>query len=261
MRRYKNQFKNIIIFPESKKPYSKHYSKELKQIFKKNKKINVMVDSSLGPVPIELDEMYPFAQSIFPDVLDKQTEEEIARIFNFFTKNKNLICWKGRDTLKEIESQNNNEFDFDIKRVSAVSDIQFGKNASNAFIKGEIKIVKSKKTGKIRNIYSDNKHILSMRAEDGLFTLKIEGGKLLHKKFKFPQLRVVIKNEVVSFIKEGKSVFAKFVVECDPDIHPADECLIVNERDNLIAVGRSLLNSDEMLLFKQGVAVKTREYI
>jgi archaeosine-15-forming tRNA-guanine transglycosylase len=35
----------------------------------------------------------------------------------------------------------------------------------------------------------------------------------------------------------------------------------VNENDTLLAVGRTLLNRDEMLAFRHGMAVKTRESI
>ncbi len=149
----------------------------------------------------------------------------------------------------------------DIKRVSAVADMQFGKSASKVLFNGNIKIVKSKKTGKIRNIYCNEQHILSMRASDGLFTLKINGAQLLHNYFNHPKLRVTVENDAVSFIKEGKSVFAKFVQDCDPDILPLDECLIVDEKDNLLSVGRCLLNRSEMLSFNYGMAVKTRESI
>jgi len=258
--RYNHPSKKIIIFPEGTKPYSSFYSDEIKQIFKKNGKVSIIIDSSLGPVPIELDEMYPFAQSVFPEILDKETESELTKLFDAFSKNKDIICWTGNNTLKEIESQKI-DFDLDILRVSAVSDMQFGKNASKALFDGEIKIVKSKKTGKIRNIICNDKHILSMRAEDGLFTLKIEGGKRLHSYFKKPKLRVIIDNDAIPFVKEGKSVFAKFVKDCDPDLRPYDECLIVDSKDNLLAIGRCLLNRMEMVSFNYGVAVKVREYI
>ena len=125
---------------------------------------------------------------------------------------------------------------------------------------GKIKIIKSKKTGKIRNIYCDGKHILSMRASDGMFTLKMDGARILHKFFKYPSLRVTVEKDVVPFIKEGKSVFAKFVKDCDSELRPSDECLIVDEKDNLFAVGRCLLNRLEMLSFDYGMAVKTREH-
>ncbi len=100
-----------------------------------------------------------------------------------------------------------------------------------------------------------------MRAEDGLFTLKAHGAKLLHRYFKKPKLRVVIEEDAIPFVKECKSVFAKFVVECDSELRPYDECLIVDEKDNLLAVGRILLNRDEMLSFDYGIAVKTRDAV
>ena len=100
-----------------------------------------------------------------------------------------------------------------------------------------------------------------MRAEDGLFTLKSEGAKIIHKKIKKPNLRVIIDKDAIPFVKEGKSVFAKFVKNCDSNLRPYDECLVVDEKDNLIAIGRCILNKDEMLSFNFGVAVKTREVI
>lgn len=260
-KRYTAPFKTTIVFPEEGKTYSVFYHKQIKKIFKKNSNLNIFVDSYLGPVPIELDEMYPFAQSVFPDEIDNETKEFLKQLFDRFTKNKKIIYWKGNKTLNEIKSMKKQNIDFDIKRISTVLDFQFGKSAAKALLNRNIKIVKSEKTGKIRNIYCDSKHILSMRAEDGLFTLKINGAKLLHNFFQFPKLRVIVEEDAVPFIKEGKSVFAKFVIDCDPELRPMDECLIVNKKDELIGVGRCLLNRLEMLSFNYGVAVKTREQI
>lgn len=260
--RYETMPKNIVVFPEGGKPYSSFYSKEIQKIFDKNNNVGIVVDSSLGPVPIELDEMYPFAQSVFPYITDAETEEMITEMFDVFTEGKNVICWTDDETLEEIKPACvKDKDDFDVVRVSSVSDMQFGRNASKALLNGRVRIVKSRKTGKIRNIYCDGKHVLSMRASDGLFTLKIDGGRLLHRFFKNPRLRVVVNKEAATFVKEGKSVFAKFVKDCDPDLRPFDECLIVDEQDNLLAVGRTLLNPEEMLSFQNGVAVKTREHI
>jgi len=259
--RYHTSFGTTIVFPDGGKPYSTYYFDQIKKIREKNCETNIIIDSALGPVPVELDEMYPYAQSVFPEIIDKESEEEITKIFESFTRGKNVICWEDKNTVDELEKSKREKNNFDIIRISAVSDTQFGKNASKALFKGEVKLVKSKKTGKIRNIYCDNKHILSMRASDGLFTLKIEGGRLLHKYFKPPKMRVVVEKDAVEFVKEGKSVFAKFVKDCDADFRPLDECLIVDEKDNLLAVGRCLLNRVEMLSFNYGMAVKTREHI
>ncbi len=259
MDRYEFDYKNIVVFPEGGKPYSNYFSEQVKKIHKSN--VNIIVNSNLGPVPIELDEMYPFAQSIFPKIIDNETEKEVRKVFSDFIKNKNIIWWKGNVTLKEIKKFKEKKLDKDLQRISAVSDIQFGKGAGEALLKGKIRIIKSKKTNKIRNIYCNNKHILSMRASDGMFTLKIDGAILLHKFFKYPKLRVVIDEDAIPFIKNGKSVFSKFVKDCDCNLRPLDECLIVDEKDNLLAVGRCLLNKLEMLSFNYGMAAKTRKHI
>jgi len=259
LERYKESYDTTIVFPEGTKPYSIYYADKIRKIYKRNCKTNILIDSHLGPVPLELDEMYPFAQSIFPDVTDMETEEYINKIFDEFIKNKNVICWIGPSTLKELQLNKEECKDFDIVRISAISDMQFGIGAGKTLLNGKVRIVKSKKTRKIRNIFLNEKHVLSMRAEDGMFTLKIEGAKLLHKSFKHPKLRVVVKNNATPFIEEGKSVFSKFVKYCDPELRPYDECLIVNENDKLIAVGRCILNQIEMLSFNFGIAVKTRE--
>jgi 7-cyano-7-deazaguanine tRNA-ribosyltransferase len=261
LERYKPVFKTTVVFPEGGKPYSKFYFKEIKDIFKKNSSVNILVDSYLGPVPLELDEMYPFAQSVFPEFVDKETEENISEIFDGFIDKKNLICWRGKQTLNEIDENKKSNSDLDRQRVSAVCDMQFGKNASKALLNGTLKLVKSKKTEKIRNVYNNEKHVLSMRANDGLFTLKIDGAIMLHKYFKFPKMRVIVKDDAVPFIKDGKSVFSKFVEDCDPDLRPFDECLVVDKKDNLLAVGRCLLNRTEMHSFMHGMAVKNRENI
>jgi 7-cyano-7-deazaguanine tRNA-ribosyltransferase len=62
----------------------------------------------------------------------------------------------------------------------------------------------------------------------------------------------------VEFVREGKSVFAKFVADSDPEIRPYQEVIVVDEEDEFLGTGRALLNSKEMRSFKKGVAVKIR---
>jgi len=94
-----------------------------------------------------------------------------------------------------------------------------------------------------------------------MFTLKLEGGKRLHKRFPSPRFRVIVDSDASSFVMEGKSVFSKFVIDADKLLYPFDECIIVDEHDEFLAVGRCLLNRGEMLSFTSGQAVKTREHI
>ena len=237
MERYTPFFKDSIVAKEGEKPYSRN--EKLKKI-----KANVIVDASIGPIPIELDEIYPVAQSIFPRYIDSETRKYVARIFKKF--------------YRSIEA-NEMEMEYDLRKIRSVADYQFGKGAGNALFNGEVKIIKSKATGKIRNVYCDGKHVVSMRASDGFFTLKKEGGRRLHSFFDFPRLRVVVDREAIPFIKEGRNIFAKFVVECDKELRPYDEVLIVSEDDELVAIGQAIMNREEMLSFDHGMAVKNRE--
>ena len=259
--RYKTNSKNLLVFPEGGKPYFVYYKNYINKVFDKYSDLNIIIDSHLGPVPLELDEMYPFAQSIYPCMVDKESEEIVVKIYNKFTKDKKIFCWTKNQKIFDIDESKVEKVNFDLKKIYAISDMQFGQGAGKILLKGSVNIVKSKKTQKIRNIYCNNIHILSMRAHDGMFTLKIGGAKLLHDLFKPPLLRVIIKKDAVPFIKEGKSVFAKFVKDCDNNLRPYDECLVVDEKDNLLAVGRCILNKFEMLSFEYGMAVKIREHI
>jgi len=124
---------------------------------------------------------------------------------------------------------------------------------------GSIGIIKSRKTGKIRNVLVDDDHVVSMRAHDGLFTLKRLGAERLMKIFPSPRLRIIIDDEVAEFIQEGKNAFAKFVVDMDKDLRPMDEVIIVNSKDEILGIGQVILTRDEAMAFDRGIAVKVRE--
>jgi 7-cyano-7-deazaguanine tRNA-ribosyltransferase len=69
---------------------------------------------------------------------------------------------------------------------------------------------------------------------------------------------VVVETDSGAFNRKGRSVFAKFVLEADPELRPWEEVLVVDEEDELLAVGRALMNREEMLAFSVGQAVKVR---
>ncbi|OYT28580.1 tRNA-guanine(15) transglycosylase [Thermoplasmatales archaeon ex4572_165] len=253
----------IIVLPESEKPYHISYEPEIKKIQEHNPNVEIIIDSALGPVPIFLDEMYPFSQSVFPKNIDKQTKSITRKYFKEFIKGKEVIYWDNEKSLQKIKksSEKTNEQNEDRKRIIAVASMQFGKDAGDILFSGALSFVKSKKTNKIRNVYNSNEHVVSLRASDGLFTLKLAGGQLIHKHSSFPRYRIIVDDDAVPFIKEGKSVFSKFVVGGDQILRPFDECIVVDNNDTFLGVGRCLLNVDEMKDFSFGQAVKMRENI
>ena len=145
----------------------------------------------------------------------------------------------------------------ELRRIRVVANYQFGRHASKAFPK-TIQITRSPNTHRIRHIYNNDKLLATYRPKDGLLALSPPGGQALLSVFKPPRLRVEVVLGVEEFIKAGGNVFCKHVQSVDPELRPAEEVLVVDAKDRLLAVGRSFFNAEEMLSFKIGVAVKVR---
>ncbi len=150
-----------------------------------------------------------------------------------------------------------NRYISDIEKVKSILDYQFGSDASKLIPKN-LRIKKSRKTGRIRWIHEGRELIAVVRARDHLIIPKEKLLKRLHEKFKFPKLRVVIHEEAIPFVSEGKSVFAKFVLKIDPELRAGDEVLVVDKKDNLIRGGTLILSPKEVMDFQRGMAVRVR---
>jgi len=253
----------MIVFDESSKPYSRFRQQEMREVLAKCDS-HFFVESVLGPVPIELDEMYPIAQSVLPTRRDREAVEGLKEMMERMSHEHPYaiaVGWDGRQTLETLAMmcEEAPKFDIDLARVKAVADMQFGRGAGAALLDGGVELKKSENTGKIRNVLVDGEHILSMRANDGFFTLKPAGAERLRKAFPAPALRVRVKEDSVPFNREGKNVFCTFVEDCDPGVRPMDEVLVVDPSDELVAVGRAQLTRDEMFAFRSGIAVKVRD--
>jgi len=69
----------------------------------------------------------------------------------------------------------------------------------------------------------------------------------------------VVIDDVQEFIKSGRNVFARHVVEADSEIRANDEVIVVNESDEVLATGKAVLSAFEMLESSRGVAVSVRQ--
>lgn len=252
--RYVPYFDKAVLFEDTKgKPYSRVYTEE----FAKARKAGYtpVVVTAFGPVPAELDELYPLAQSLFPEILDMETEMESERLmFQCLSE----LGFKSAINPAQIPDDGQEEFDADLIRAKAVARYQFGIPAADALFRGEIQLITSKKTGKIRNVISDGEHVLSMRAGDGLYTLRMEGAKRIVEAVPAPHMRVVVMDDSVPFVSEGRNAFAQFVTDCDPEIRLMDEVIVTDKNDTPIATGRAFLVPFEIKNMKKGMAVKVR---
>jgi 7-cyano-7-deazaguanine tRNA-ribosyltransferase len=219
--------------------------------------VQLLVKTPFGPIPLELDQAYPFAQAHEPQRWDRDAGKN-------FTRALDEACaahgWKLRP-LAEVEAlpAPEREPDLDAARVEATVRWQFGPGAAEALLAGGQRYRKSRKTGRVRNVFAGGEHVLSLRAADGLGTLKLAGGRRLHAALAAPRLRVVVDQDSAPFQVQGRNAFARFVLAMDPALRPGDECLFVDAADAYLGVGRVLLGPDEVGTFRRGVAAQARE--
>ena len=143
----------------------------------------------------------------------------------------------------------------DLKRIRSIANYQFGKGVGLKLFPENVKIEYSKRTGRIRYVYLNGERLVTLRPTDGLFSLSVAGAKRI---VKIAKCVVRVQNDVAEFVAEGKDVFVKHVVWADENIRPKDEVIVVNEKGDVLAVGRALLSGEEMKTFRDGVAVKVR---
>jgi 7-cyano-7-deazaguanine tRNA-ribosyltransferase len=255
--------KGLVVLPEGKRPFAERYAPIVERIHA-IADVHPVVKSAWGPVPLELDHVWPMSQSIVPDPYDLEALEAAEVFFREWAAGAGYsfgLLWEGDSSLDELRARapGGRVVDWKASRIRATADFQFGRGASDALLDGSVSYVISKNTGKIRNVIVDREHVLSLRAEDGLFSLKAAGARRLHKTFSSPRLRVVVDEDAAPFLRQGKNVFAKFVTDADPEIRPGDEALVVTPGDELVAVAQTSMNRREMLAFNRGLAARVRE--
>ena len=278
----------LLLLPDKGiKPYTKYYENLLRKILeKKLAHVHIAFLTIFGVVPSELEEIYPIQQSVTPTILDNDAIFYVkTRVEEYLTKNiyDQIFYLKGENDFDIVIKKCSEKFKINIlddinvllesfigissdernevlEKLQCVANYQFGKEAGKIlFGNGKITWKRSRETGKIRYIYKDDQLLLSLIPSSGLFTLTIKAAKILLEKFKPPRLRVIVSKDAEPFVKKGRSVFSKFIVYNDPEIRPGDEVIIVNKKDEILAVGRAVLAGTEFSSFKRGVAVKTRK--
>jgi 7-cyano-7-deazaguanine tRNA-ribosyltransferase len=142
----------------------------------------------------------------------------------------------------------------DITRLRAVADYQFGRGAGAA---DDTRVEYSTNTGKPRHLWASEELVANYRPNDALFTVTIAGAKKLValQGFKYG---VRVMDDVVEFVEQGKNVFAKHVRDAGESIRPGDEVVVVDGSGEVVAVGKSKMNREDMLSYKTGIAVRVR---
>ncbi len=133
--------------------------------------------------------------------------------------------------------------------VSATVDYQFGAGAGKMLL-GPDTDFRGKPYGTIL-CKLDGTQLCSYIGSSGTVSLTLEGARRLQD-----IERYWVRLEAPR--AKGGSVFAVGVSKADPRVRPGDEVIVINESDEVVAVGKSEMSGREMCEFGRGRAVSVR---
>jgi len=122
-------------------------------------------------------------------------------------------------------------------------DALFGQGVSKHIPKN-IEFSFSKKTGRIREVYHNQKLLCTLRIDGGLAITPFFAQTLMKSK-KFKENCLEIDQDSKPFVEDGRSVFCGHIVWCGKSIRIQSEVPILY-KNRVIAVGKAILSSKMM---------------
>ncbi|MFQ5885260.1 MAG: PUA domain-containing protein, partial [Thermoplasmata archaeon] len=243
----------------------------------------VVFVTPMGVVPWELEHVHPAQQCVFPKVVDELTlrsSAERLRRFLGMISYKNAV-WLRRDAptgalheemggefkIKTTESADSIDIgltsrteqeSWPARKVSALMAHQWGMDSKKLRGIDHLETAFSRSTGKIRHIKKAGDILFTLVPNNGLLAPTYKGGLELLDLGIANDYIVTMDSSVAEFVSKGRSALAKFVKHASQNLVAGEEVLVADEESNLIGVGRAVLDGNEMLAFKRGVAVATR---
>ena len=144
------------------------------------------------------------------------------------------------------------------RRLSIMVDYLFGRGVSRAIPREGMKLVYSRRSGRVKLVYHDDRLFATVRP-NGTMALSIYAAAVLSRSRAFRRNCVTVREDAVPFVKGGKSVFCKIVAGAGDRVSPRGDVAILDPRGRVIGVGRATMNGGYMSQFKSGAAVKVRE--
>jgi conserved protein with predicted RNA binding PUA domain len=118
----------------------------------------------------------------------------------------------------------------------------------------------SRRTGRIKSFSFDDQLAGTLRTDGGI-ALTLSGAEILLKNPLFKNNCVIPTQEAIPFVIEGRSLFCKHVKWCGSNVRVGSDVAVIDDNENILAVGRARLASDMMKGFDAGVAVRIRQGI
>ena len=165
-----------------------------------------------------------------------------------------------------IKNRNSKREQFDKSKTSMSLDYIFGSKTSAKMDFSRVAFAHSRRTGRIRHLTDKTTgDVLFSFRPNGSIAPTVAGALLLTSKKSNPKRsssndwEITVIDGVSEVVSKGKTVFCKHVVSCSDSLRPGEDVSILNEKGELLAVGKSVLGGPTVKQFKRGQAVKIRE--
>ncbi|HEV2449451.1 MAG TPA: tRNA guanosine(15) transglycosylase TgtA [Thermoplasmata archaeon] len=191
----------------------------------------------IGPVPIELLELYPVGCWLGPEEFEPRAAPEAPDAVEpdpAEDESRRLDRWTER-------------------HITGLFRWMYGSAAAEGAATWRLAPIRSPRTGRLRRLDRDGATWFVVR-NDGLLQPTWAGGQALHALLPSPQGRVRVLPDAVPFVEEGRTLFSSFAAPADVGLSPGASALLVDEGDRLLAVGRLLLAPGELGRFRRGLA-------
>lgn len=267
----------VVVLPCSmRKPYSSSKSHTI--FMRATKKIQeAILTSPFGVCPREMERTYPI-QSYDTSTTGDWSQEEIditgrslkeyvggctviahvsggyREVCEQYIDDAIFTCKDGRPT--SFDSMNNLKLEIKkhpkinnkVKRLNGYRSIaryQFQTKEADCLLPDGIKAV-----GRFtkRMIYN-KEQVASLSYETGLYSLNLKGGEILRD--------IGVNWVEIDFDMKTNTLFAPGILDADPQIVPKDEVVILRN-DEVVGVGKAILNGEEMKKSIKGVGVRVR---
>ena len=293
--RTSTQSEEVLILHGRSGPWRDRIGNIVCRIKAKMPDLEVLIQTPFGLLPWSLEDVNPFAHVEGPSWLHRRRPDlrwcanELSRLG---LSGKKIILFDMatedmKETLKEalpsltLDADTDELVVFELEREQAISKLSLFANIHAEVCRNALtgcQFIHSR-TRRVKNILlQDGRHIASPRLTDGGLSLTAVGAKWAHnlrtapvpEGFECQRIEenvsqgppwVVIEDDAVPFIRDGRNVFHGFITAVDAWLRPGASCLIVNSKGELIAHGISKAAPKEMAELKKGIAVRTRDGI
>ncbi len=199
----------------------------------------------LGPVPLELTELYPVGPFLgiaeFESPRSPRSPTDVSRALG---------------TRPELDADLDRDWTeaWTERQLRTGLTWQYGRALADR-LAPELRGQRSRRTGRLRKLVHGGSPAFVL-GDDGVPRPTFRGAELLRANLPGDRARVVAADDAVPFVRHGRSLFSKFVVAADPALVPGSSALVVDGSGELLAVGRLLLAPHEMGRLRRGVAVR-----